>query len=106
MRAFVIATVVVVSAVGLAAAQEVCLQNVIANHQWERGTYSSLQEAQDTLLKRYAEFKKYGHIDPARVRRGLSADRMTVFDAVTRAMFTRVRRKDLIAHFDLGRTGG
>lgn len=101
MRALLIAAAVIVSASNHAMSQEVCVQNVIANHQWERRSHSSLQQAQDMLLKRYAEFKQYTETKPALVRERLSADRLAVFDAVTRAMFTRLRQRDRISPFRL-----
>lgn len=95
MRTLLLTTFAILGAFGQAFGQETCLQDVIETYQWERADYSSLQQAQDTLLQRYAEFKQYGQTDPARVRQRLSPDRLMVFDATTRAMFTRLRRGDL-----------
>lgn len=91
-----ITTLTFLSARGAAHGQAPCLEG--AQQRWERvQSDAGLQTVQGVLLRRYAEFKQYptNASDPTSVRETLSEDRYGVFDAVTRAMFTRLRLLDI-----------
>ena len=54
---------------------------------------SNLLDEQDRLLQEYAHFKEYDTTIPRAVERRMSRDRLAVFDAITRAMFTPLSRE-------------